>query len=155
MTDIDVFAAAPPAIPAAGERLPEFSRETSFDTWNRYAAVNDEFLGIHMDDEEGRAAGMSGAFGMGNMQIAYMHNLLRDWLDGHGRIVKVSAQFRRPNVKGRITVAATVVATRVQGDETFIDLDITSRHENGDILTPATATIAIGTVRETVDLGPG
>src|SRR5881398_3196658 len=34
-----------------GTELPVFVRTTGFHNWNRYAAVNDEFVPIHMDDE--------------------------------------------------------------------------------------------------------
>ena len=39
-----------------GDAMPNWSRQTSFMNWNRYAAVNDEFVPFHMDDEAGRAA---------------------------------------------------------------------------------------------------
>ena len=71
---------------AAGDTVPAFTRHTGFETWNRYAAVNDEFVPIHMDDEAGRAAGYPTAFGMGNLQWAYLHDLLRGWIGDDGRI---------------------------------------------------------------------
>ena len=40
-----------------GDTLPTLQRTTAFHNWNRYAAVNDEFVPIHMDDEAGKAAG--------------------------------------------------------------------------------------------------
>src|ERR1700759_5756309 len=89
----------------AGDTLPTFERTTGFAAWNRYAAVNDEFVPIHMDDEAGRAAGYPSAFGVGNLQVSYLHNLVRDWLDGRGRIVAISGQFRGPNLKGQTGTA--------------------------------------------------
>ena len=51
-----------------GDTLPGWSRQTDFMSWNRYAAVNDEFVYMHMDDEAGRKAlNEQGAFGMGNL----------------------------------------------------------------------------------------
>ena len=65
---------------AIGEEIPVWSRQTDFMHWNRYAAVNDEFVYIHMDDEAGKnAANEQGAFGMGNLRFAYLLNMLRDW----------------------------------------------------------------------------
>jgi hypothetical protein len=32
-----------------GQEIPAFVRETDFMNWNRYAAVNEEFVYIHMD----------------------------------------------------------------------------------------------------------
>src|ERR1700759_831327 len=83
-----------------GDVLPPFTRTTDFANWNRYAAVNCEFVDIHMDDEAGRAAGYPSAFGMGNLQWSYLHNLVRDWLGDDGAIVSLKGQFRAPNTKG-------------------------------------------------------
>jgi hypothetical protein len=44
-----------------GAEIPTFVRTTGPANWSRYADVNDEFVGIHMDDEAGRAAGAPGA----------------------------------------------------------------------------------------------
>src|ERR1700733_10411649 len=84
-----------------GDELPSFTRTTGFHNWNRYAAVNDEFVPIHMDDEAGQAAGYPTAFGMGNLQWSYLHNMIRDWMGGEGQIVRLSCQFRGPNLKGQ------------------------------------------------------
>jgi len=65
---------------AVGDEIPAFTPNDWLRQLDRYAAVNDEFVPIHMDDEAGRAAGMDGAFGMGNLQWAYLHNVVRDWL---------------------------------------------------------------------------
>src|ERR1700749_2204090 len=73
-----------------GDELPPFTRVTGLDNWNRYAAVNDEFVPIHMDDEAGREAGYPTAFGMGNLQLAYLHSLVRGWLGDDGVIVSLS-----------------------------------------------------------------
>ena len=37
-----------------GQELAPFVREAGFPAWNRYAAVNDEFIPIHMDDAAGQ-----------------------------------------------------------------------------------------------------
>ena len=71
---------------AEGEELAPFVRVTGFPEWNRYAAVNDEFIDVHMSADAARAAGQPAVFGMGNLRIAYAHNLLHDWLDGRGRM---------------------------------------------------------------------
>src|ERR1044071_1902303 len=83
----------------SGADLPAFARTTGFHNWNRYAAVNDEFVPIHMDDEAGRAQGFPGAFGMGNLMWSYLHNLVRDWIGDDGRIVTMSCSFRSPHLR--------------------------------------------------------
>ncbi len=128
---------------AVGDELPTFERTTGFHNWNRYAAVNDEFVPIHMDDEAGRAAGYPTAFGMGNLQWAYLHNLLRQWMGDEGRIVSMNCQFRSPNVKGQtVTAHGTVTAVRDEGDDRIVDLDIWTEEQNGNRLAPGQATVA-------------
>src|SRR3978361_1448213 len=90
---------------AVGDELPPFTRVTGFANWNRYAAVNDEFVPIHMDDEAGKAAGYPTAFGMGNLQWSYLHNVIREWGGADVRILKIACQFRAPNVKGQEVTA--------------------------------------------------
>jgi acyl dehydratase len=126
-----------------GDELPPLERTTGFHNWNRYAAVNDEFVPIHMDDDAGRAAGYPSAFGMGNLQWAYLHNLLRQWAGDDGRIVKVSCQFRSANTKGQtVTARGTVTAVRDEGNQRIVDLDVWTEEQNGVRLAPGQATVA-------------
>ena len=83
-----------------GAELPGFERTTGFAHWNRYAAVNDEFIDVHMDREAARAAGQRDVFGMGNLRIAYLHALLHDWLGGRGDVAEFALQFRALNLLG-------------------------------------------------------
>ena len=91
-----------------GQEITNWSRKTDFMHWNRYAAVNDEFVYIHMDDVAGRAAlNEQGAFGMGNLRFAYLHNMLRDWAGEHlvDLTVDVKNQEGQSTAPGEATVA--------------------------------------------------
>jgi acyl dehydratase len=123
-----------------GDAVPTFTRATGFANWNRYAAVNDEFVPIHMDDEAGAAAGNGGAFGMGNLQWAYLHNMLRDWMGPDGEILSIEVQFRSPNVKGQ-TVTAHGVVTAVEGD--VVSLDVWTEQQEGVKLAPGSAKVRL------------
>ena len=127
-----------------GMEIPTFERMSSLHAWNRYAAVNEEFVPIHMDDEAGRKAGNEGAFGMGNLQLSYLHAVLRQWIGDDGRIVSVSVQFRAPNLRGLRTIAGgRVTAVREEAGETFVDLEVWTKTEEGTVMAPGTATVAL------------
>jgi acyl dehydratase len=129
----------------AGDELPPFVRTTGLENWNRYAAVNDEFVPIHMDDEAGRAAGYPAAFGMGNLQWAYLHNLVRDWLGGDGVIVSLSCQFRAPNTRGMtVTARGVVTAVREENGRRQADLEIWTEDGEGRKLAPGFAVVELG-----------
>jgi len=95
--------------PMPEQELPSFIRRTGLANWNRYAAVNEEFVPMHMDDGAGQAFGFPGAIGMGNLQIAYIHNFLRDWMGDAGRIAKVACEFRAPNLKDTVVTVQGIV----------------------------------------------
>lgn len=127
-----------------GFELPPFERIGDFASWNRFAAVNDEFVAIHMDDEAGRAAGYPAAFGMGNLQVAYLHCVLREWLGDHGRVTHLAVQFRNPSVRGSLNRARGVIESiEVTATETIVGLEVWVEDAAGQRLTPGTATIVI------------
>jgi len=133
-----------PCTAEVGDVLRPFVRETGFAAWNRFAAVNYEFVPIHMDDEAGRAAGYPTAFGMGNLQWSYLHNLLRDWLGDRGKILKLAVQFRAPNLKGQtVTARGVITSTRDEPDGRAIDLDVWTEDQNGTRLAPGSATVVL------------
>jgi acyl dehydratase len=127
-----------------GQSIPEFSRMGSLHAWNRYAAVNYEFVDIHMDDEAGRAAGYPGAFAMGNISWAWIHCMLREWLaDLDGHIVSVACQFRAPSLRGKVVTAKGVVtAVHPHGDQILVELDVWTESD-GAQLAPGSATVAL------------
>lgn len=128
----------------AGYELEPFARTTDLAVWNRYAAVNDEYVPIHMDDEAGRAAGLPGAIGMGNLQWAYLHNVVRQWIGDQGRIVKLACQFRNPNLRGQ-TVSAHGRVTKVERgpDGVDVDLEVWTQDQDGRKLAPGSCTVRL------------
>jgi acyl dehydratase len=123
---------------AVGASVPSFVRTTGLQNWNRYAAVNDEFIDIHMDDESARAVGMPGVFGMGNLRIAYLHNLLRDWVGDDGDVAAFRCEFRGMNLKGD-TLTGHGTVTGVQ--DRLIELELGVTNQDGVETTPSTATV--------------
>jgi acyl dehydratase len=123
MTDVSTQAVAGEF--EVGATVPPFVRTAGLHAWNRFAAVNYEFVDIHMDDEAGRAAGYPRAFGMGNLTYAWMHCLLREWLADDGWIVRIGCQFRRPALRGDVVTCRAVVARTYEEDGVAMaDLDV-------------------------------
>ena len=128
-----------------GDTLPAWSRKTDFMSWNRYAAVNDEFVYIHMDDEAGRQAqNEAGAFGMGNLRYAYIVNALQNWIGDEAEVREIGCQFRAINQKNDVlTVVGTVTDKQVEDGEHRILLDIDVVNQNGDPTCPGTAVVVV------------
>jgi acyl dehydratase len=128
-----------------GADLPDFVRKTGFAHWNRYAAVNEEFVPIHMDDEAGRTAGFPTAIGMGNLPWSYFHNMLRGWLGPNGRIDKVSAQYQQPNIRESTITAHGRIASVTPGPDgatVVIDLWVDDDADRKLVSGQATVTVS-------------
>lgn len=130
-----------------GDEIPTFTRQTDFMHWNRYAAVNDEFIYIHMDDEAGRAAqNAQGAFGMGNLRYAYLLNMLRGWAGDEAQIRELGLQFRVINQKNDVlTCTGKVTEKLVEGNDHVVVLDINVMNQNGQGTCPGTAKVILPT----------
>ena len=128
-----------------GDKLPAWSRKTSFAEWNRYAAVNEEFVPFHMDDEAGRRAGNEqGAFGMGNLRYAYIVNALREWIGDDAIVREVGCQYRAINQKDDVlTVTGEVTAKKAEDGENRVYLDINVVTQTGAPTCPGHAVVAL------------
>jgi len=130
---------------SVGDELPAWSRTTDFMHWNRYAAVNDEFVPFHMDDEAGRRTGnKEGAFGMGNLRYAYLVNALRDWIGDEAEIREIGCQYRAINQKNdTLTVVAKVVEKEAAGGERRVKLTTNVMNQAGEATCPGHAVVVL------------
>ena len=126
-----------------GAEIPTFVRQPGLHHWNRYAAVNDEFVPIHMDDEAGRAAGYPSAFGQGNLQWSYLHNVVRQWMGDEGTIERIACSFRGANVKGQnVTAHGRVTSIADEGPRRVVEIDVWTENEAGEQLAPGTVRVS-------------
>ena len=128
-----------------GDRLRDWARKTSFPEWNRYAAVNHEFVPFHMDDEAGRAAGNpKGAFGMGNLRYAYIVNALHDWIGDEGIVREAGCQHRVLNCKDDVlTVVGEVTEKVIEDGEQRVRLEINVVNQDGVPTCPGHAVVVL------------
>jgi acyl dehydratase len=127
-----------------GQELPPFERQTNMMHWNRFAAVNDEFIPMHMDDEAGRASGQAGAFGMGNLRWSYLLNALRDWAGDEADIRELSVQFRAINNKDDVLRTHAVITEKKQEDgANLVVLEVDVLNQKDEKTTPGRAVVAL------------
>ena len=130
-----------------GQELPPFVRETDLMNWNRYAAVNDEFTYTHMDDEVGRSKlNERGAFGMGNLRLAFMINMLTDWAGDEVDVREASIRFSAINQKGDVlrTVGGVVEKT-TDGSDHLVRIETDVINQDGVSTSPGYAVVALPT----------
>ena len=125
-----------------GDVGPAFVRTTDIMNWNRYAAVNDEFIYVHMDDDAARAAGQAGAFGMGNLRWSYVFNAIRAWLGDEVEIREVGVQFRAVNHKNDQLRTYLRVTEKIP-EGTLLRLEVNVVNQDGTGTSPGHAVVAL------------
>jgi acyl dehydratase len=127
-----------------GAELPALVRKTGFPHWNRFAAVNDEFIPIHMDDSAGRESGFPSAIGMGNLVWSYFHNLLRDWMGPGGRVEKINCRYQLPNLRdSTITMHGKITDVTRDGEAARVVIDLWVDDENDRRLAAGKARVLV------------
>jgi acyl dehydratase len=128
-----------------GDKVPILVRRGDFQHWNRYAAVNYEYAGHHMDDGVGIHEGFEAAIGMGPFINSLLHQMLREWVgEDVGRVVEVGMQSRRPWHRGRtLMLGGRVTAIHELDAEMFVKLDVWGDDDEGRRLTVGVAEIAV------------
>ncbi len=93
-----------------GEQLPPLPKRPSLKHLVMYAGASGNFLEYHYDPEVARALGMPGLILHGNLKVAYLGQIVTDWIGAHGVILKLSAQLRGMDrlgdvcmIQGRVT----------------------------------------------------
>jgi acyl dehydratase len=132
-----------------GDEVTGFARVASLQNWNRFAAVNCEFVDIHMDDSSGQAAGFPGAIGMGNLQWAYLHAFLRHIVRADGHIVALECRFRSPVLKGmHLEAHGRVIDVQQTEAGTVVSLSVWIADDAGTKVVEGIGKIAHGSTKE-------
>jgi acyl dehydratase len=127
-----------------GQTIPVFERKTDFMHWNRYAAVNEEYVYVHMDDEAGKAAGQGAAFGMGNLRWAYVLNALRGWIGDEAEVRELGMQFRAINFKNDVLRTEGLVTEKKQENgENLVVLTINVVNQKDEKTAPGRAVVSL------------
>ena len=127
-----------------GDEIPTFVRQTDSMHWNRYAAVNDEFVYIHMDADIAKSMAQPDVFGMGNLRLAYLHNMLRAWIGEAGDIKRVGCQYRALNLRyDTLTAHGKVTHKYQENGEHLVGLDVWVDNQKGENTCPGVATVRL------------
>jgi acyl dehydratase len=127
-----------------GQEIPTFVRQTDIMHWNRYAAINDEFVYIHMDPDYAKSIGQPDVFGMGNLRLAYLHNMLRSWIGEAGDIKRLGCQYRALNFRGDVLTSHGLITRKYVDDgEHLADLDVWVENQKGENTCPGSATVRL------------
>jgi acyl dehydratase len=110
----------------------------------QWAAGSGDFYQIHYDVDFARSTGLSGIIVHGALKHALLGRMLHEWVGYEGRIKKWGVQYRGMDVPDQeMTCKGVVTATRQEGNENLVDLEIWTANPDGQKTTPGTATVVL------------
>lgn len=109
-----------------------------------WCAAENDYYNIHYDERAAREMGLEGAPVQGTYKFALMGEAVRDWLGAAGRLVSISASYRKPDFEGAsLRCGGTVVAR----DGADIEIDLYAENEAGARTTLGKARVRLGATR--------
>lgn len=117
-------AKAKPAEPE-GETIPELVKHVTQDQINAYAEVSGDHNPIHINPEAARAVGLDGTIAHGMLNMAFLGEMLTDWLtasqEQHGWLRRLRVRFQAMVRPGDTVTCHGVLGPR-QGDTQRVEI---------------------------------
>ena len=124
-----------------GDSLTPFVRKTELLNFNRFAAVNDEFVAVHMDEQAAIANGFPRLYGMGALRTALLHVMLREWAGDAAFLVRVAIQHRGINYRDDVLTFTGSVTAKSTSDRGTVDVAVEARTDGGELSAKGSATV--------------
>lgn len=118
-------ARAKPAPVPQGERIPELTKHVTQDQIDAYAEVSGDHNPIHLNPAAARAVGLDGTIAHGMLSMAFLGQLLTDWLSSQGAkrgyVARLRVRFQGMVRPGDTLTCRGALAQR-EGDRQAVDL---------------------------------
>ena len=126
-----------------GDALPELTKAPGVTQLVKYAAGGGDFNPLHHDFAFPQSKALGSIIVHGRFKYASLGELVSNWLDHGGRIVKIGCQYRGMDMPdNEMTLGGTVTRKYEEGGEKRADVEIWVKNAEGKVTTPGTATVA-------------
>ncbi len=110
---------------------------------NKETGAKDSAARGHFSSKEGKDVGMGGAYDVGLHRIAWVIEMLTDWMGDNSHLAEVDVDVLKPNIVGHVTYLSAVITGRWFDEHAFIALDIEGKNQFNEISTKGTALIVL------------
>lgn len=109
-----------------------------------WAAGSGDFYQIHYDQDFAKSTGLQGIIVHGALKHAFLGRMLWEWAGYQGKIKRWGVSYRGMDMPGQeMTCKGKVTATRREGGENLVEIEVWTENPQGQRTTPGTATVAL------------
>ena len=114
---------------------------------NKETGAKDSAARGHFSSTEGKDVGMGGAYDVGLHRIAWVIEMLTDWMGDNGHLAEVNVDVLKPNIVGHTTYFSAEVNAKWFDQHPFIALDIEGKNQFNEVSTKGTALVVLPSER--------
>ena len=120
---------------AVGDSLPPVTKTITHNQLVRYAGASGDFNPIHTDPDAAQAAGLGGVIAHGLLNMAFLAQLVTDWVGDPGAVRQLRCRFSRPVRPGDTVIAkGTIVDKSVVEGEQRVVCKLWVENQRGEIV---------------------
>jgi len=129
---------------AEGDALPTLDKAPGVTQLVKYAAGGGDFNPLHHDYAFPQAKALGSIIIHGRFKYAALGELVSNWLNHGGRIVKLACQYRGMDMPDKpMTLGGTVVRKWQENGEKLAELELFVQDAEGKNTTPGSAIVAL------------
>jgi acyl dehydratase len=127
-----------------GDALPEVRKAPGVTQLVKYAAGSGDFNPLHHDYAFPQAKQIGSIIVHGRFKYASLGEVVSNWLDHSGRIVKLSCQYRGMDMPDdELTCGGVVKRKWEEGGQKLVELELWTKNSEGKNTTPGSAIVAL------------
>ena len=127
-----------------GQEIPEIRKKPGVTQLVKYAAGGGDFNPLHHDPDFPQARALGSIIVHGRFKYASLGQVVSDWLQHRGRIVKLSCQYRGMDFPDQEMSCGGKIAEKwEEGGRRLVRLELWTKNEKGKVTTPGEAVVAL------------
>jgi len=127
-----------------GIEIPALTKHPTTRQLVMWAGGSGDFYELHYDKDFAKSQGLDGVIVHGRLKLAFMGQLITDWLGSEGVLRKLTCQYRGMDVPEQdMTVKGRVKKKYVTNGEHWVELDVWTENPAGEKTTLGTAAVVL------------
>ena len=110
---------------------------------NKETGAKDSAARGHFSSKEGKDVGMGGAYDVGLHRIAWVIEMLTDWMGDNGHLAEVDVDVLKPNIVGHTTYFSAEITQTWFNEHAFVALDVQGKNQFNEVTTKGTAIVSL------------
>ena len=117
----------------AGAEIPALLKHPTTRQLVMWAGASGDYNPIHYDKDFAQGRGLPGVIVHGQLVLAFLGQMVTDWLGGRGCLKKLSVSYKGMNLPGdAITCRGVIKEKSEAGGESLVTLDVWAENPRGE-----------------------